>query len=81
MKNKNSKINKTLSEKSRDVLENPNFEQNKNSITSNGIYKIAHDSVRIMKWICSYDRSYYEIFTYFDLLGSVCEYLNEISKR
>ena len=42
------------------MLLNPNFEQKKHSITSTGIYKIAHDSVQIMKWICYYDRSYYE---------------------
>ena len=39
------------------MLENPNFEQNKSSITSLGSYKIAHDSVRLMKWICYYNRS------------------------
>ena len=40
------------------MLKNPNFEQNKYSITSTGIYKIAHDSIRLMKSICFYDRSY-----------------------
>ena len=39
------------------MLENPNFEQNKYSITSTGKYKIAHDSIRLMKWNCYYDRS------------------------
>ena len=34
------------------MLENPNFEQNKYSQTSTGIYKIGHDSIRLMKWIC-----------------------------
>ena len=34
------------------MLKNPNFEQNKYSITSTGVYKIAHDSIRLMKWIC-----------------------------
>ena len=39
------------------MLQNPDFEQNKNSITSTGLYKITHDSIRLMKWICYYDRS------------------------
>ena len=34
------------------MLKNPNFEQNKYSITSTGIYKIGHDSFRLVKWIC-----------------------------
>ena len=34
------------------MFQNPNFEQNKHSLTSSGIYKIAHDSIRILKWIC-----------------------------
>ena len=63
------------------MLENPNLEQNKYSITSPGIYKNAHDSVRLMKWICYYDRSYNENINYYDLMGPLCKYLNEISKR
>ena len=39
------------------MLKNPNFEQNKYSLTSTGLYKNGHDSIRIMKWICYYDRS------------------------
>ena len=31
------------------MLNNPNFEQNKYSLTSKGIYKIGHDSIRLMK--------------------------------
>ena len=27
-----------------------------------------------MKWICFYDRSYYENINYYDLMGSVCRY-------
>ena len=57
LKNKKTKINNILIAKYRDMSENPNFEQNKYSITSSGIYKIAHDSIRLMKWICCYDRS------------------------
>ena len=39
------------------MLKNPNFEQNKYSSTSKGIYKIGYDSIRLMKWLCYYDRS------------------------
>ena len=59
------------------MLENPNFEQNHFSITSTGINKIAHDSIRLMKWICCYDRSYYENISYYDLVGSVLKSLKE----
>ena len=62
------------------MLENSNFEQNHYSITSTGIYKNARNSIRLMKWICYYDRPYYENINYYDLMGSVCKYLNEISK-
>ena len=31
------------------MTENPDFGQNRWSRTSEGIYKIAHDSIRIMK--------------------------------
>ena len=81
LKNKKLKINNILIEKCKDLLKNPDFEQNNYSITSTGIYKIGHDSIRLMKWICYYDRSYYENINYFDLLGSLCNHLNEISKR
>ena len=30
-----------------------------------------------MKWICYYDRSYYENINYFDLMGSICKYLKK----
>ena len=39
------------------MLENPDFEQNYWSRKATGIYKIGHDSIRLMKWICFYDRS------------------------
>ena len=81
LKNNKLKTNNTLIEIYKDMLENPNFEQNKYSITSKGIYKIGHDSIRLMKWICYYDRSYYENINYYDLMGSICNHLNEISKR
>ena len=31
------------------MFENPDFEQNRYSITSTGVYKFAHDSIRLMK--------------------------------
>ena len=61
LKNKKLKLNNILIEKCTDMIENPNFEQNKFSITSTGNYKIAHYSIRLLKWIRFYDRSYYEI--------------------
>ena len=30
-----------------------------------------------MKWICYYDRSYYENINYYDLMDSICKYLEE----
>ena len=39
------------------MLENPDFEQNRSSITSTGTYKTGHDSIRLMKWLAFYDRS------------------------
>ena len=59
------------------MLENPDFEQNKYSLTSIGIYKTGHDSIRLMKWICYYDGSYYENIFYYDLMGSVLKSLKE----
>ena len=79
LKNKKLKINNILIEKYKDMLENPDFEQNHYSITSTGIYRIAHDSIRLMKWICYYDRSYYENINYYDMMGSILTCLNEIS--
>ena len=53
------------------MLETRNFEQGYWSRTSKGIYKIGHVIIRIMKWICYYDRSYYEKIFFFDLMGSI----------
>ena len=77
LKNKKLKINNILIEIFKDMLKIPNFEQNRFSITSTGIYKIARDSIKLMKWICYYDRSYYENINYFDMMGSVCKYYTE----
>ena len=60
------------------MLENPDFEQDFWSKTATGIYKIGHNSVRLLKWICYSDRSYYENINYYDLMGSVCKHLYEI---
>ena len=72
LKNRKLKINNIPIEKYKNMLENPNFEQKYWSITSTGIYKIGHDSIRLMKRICYYDRSCYEKINYFDLMGSIC---------
>ena len=81
LKNKNLKIINILIEKYKNLLKNPDFEQDYWSRTAEGVYKIGHDSIRLMKWICYYDRSYYENINYYDLMGSILICLNEISKR
>ena len=81
LKNKKLKINNILIEIYKDLIKNPDFEQDYGSRTAKGIYRIGHDSIRIMKWICHYDRSYYENINYYDLMGSICNHLNEIAKR
>ena len=79
LKNKKLKLNNKLIEIYKDMIKNPNFEQNKFSLTANGIYKIGHDSIRLMKWICYYDRSYYENINYYDLMSSICRYNIDIT--
>ena len=74
LKNNKLKINNTLIEKYKNMLENSDFEKDYWSRTATGIYKIGHDSIRLMKWICYYDRSYYENINYYDLMGSLCRY-------
>ena len=81
LKNKKLKINFTLIEKYKDMIKNTDFEQDYWSRTASGIYKIGQDSIRLMKWICYYDRSHYENLNYYDLMGSVCKHLNEKSQR
>ena len=63
------------------MLKNPNFEQDYWPKTATGVYTIGHDSIRLMKWLIFYGRSYYDNMNYFDLMGSICKYLIEISKR
>ena len=50
LKNKKRKINNMLIEKYKNMIENPDFEQNFWSRTATGIYKIGHDNIRLMKW-------------------------------
>ena len=73
LKNKKLKINNTLIEIYKGMLLNPDFEQNYWSRTATGIYKIGHDGIRLMRWICYYDRSYHENINYYDLIGSICK--------
>ena len=76
---KKLKIKNILIVKYKNMSANPYFEQNHYSITSTGVYKFAHDSIRVMKWICYYDRSYYENINFYDLMGSICRYIIEIT--
>ena len=78
LKNKKLKINNILIKKYKDMLENLDFEQDYWSRPAEGIYKIRHDSIRLMKWLIYYDKSYYDM-NYYDLMGSVSKCLNEIS--
>ena len=48
--------------------ENTDFEQDFWSRTAEGIYEIGHDAIRLLKWLASYDISYYEMINYFDLI-------------
>ena len=61
------------------MLENPDFERDIFSRTALGIYKNGHDSIRLMKRLAHYDQSYYENINYYDLMGSVLKFLNEMS--
>ena len=74
LKSKQLKINNVLIEKHKYMLEKPDFEQDYWSRTAEGSYKIPHDIVRLMKWICYYDRSSYENINYYDLMGSLYRY-------
>ena len=61
--------------------ENPDIEQDFWSRTAIGLYKTGHDSVRLMKCLTYYDRSYYENIIYYGLMGSVLKCLNERFQR
>ena len=60
------------------MLENPGLEQNKHSPTSTGNYKNAHDSIRLLKWICYYDRSFYENINFYDVMCSIAKSIKKI---
>ena len=51
LKNKKLQLNSILFAKYKDMLENPDIEQNYWSRTAIGIYEIGHDSIRLMKWM------------------------------
>ena len=53
------------------MLNNPNFEQDFWTRTAEPIYKIGNDSIRLGKWLTSYDRSYFENINFYDMMGSV----------
>ena len=57
------------------MIKNPDFEQDYWSKTATGVYRIVHDSNRIMKWSIHYDRSYFDNMNNFNLMGSICKYL------
>ena len=81
LKNEKLKINIILFVKYKNTSENSDFEQDYWSRTAEGVYKIGHDNIRLMKWICYYDRSFSGNIKYYDLMGSICKHLNEISER
>ena len=47
------------------------IEQNYRSRTAESVYKVGHDSIRLMKWLIFYVSSYYDNMNYFDLMGSI----------
>ena len=59
--------------------ENLGFEQDYYSRTATGNFKLGHDSVRLMRRLVYYDRSYYENKNYYDQIGSVLKCVKEIS--
>ena len=61
------------------MIKNSDFEQDYWSRTAQGVYKIGHDSIRLMKWICYHDRTFYDNINYCELMGSVCRYIIEIT--
>ena len=71
MKKDKLKINKILTEKFEDMLENLDFEQDFWSRTAERICKKGHDSIRLKKWLLYYDRSYYDNLKYFDRMANI----------
>ena len=66
LKNKKLKTNDILIEKIKVMLENRNFEQNYYSRTSRGVYKIGHESFRLLKKLIYYDRPFSDNLNYYD---------------
>ena len=63
-----------LIKKYKNLLKKPDFEQDYWSRTAKGIYRIRDSSIRLMKWMCYYDRSYYENINYYYLMGSIVKF-------
>ena len=51
LKNKKLKINKTLIEICKDLIKNPDFEQNYCSRTSVGLCKRGYENLGLLKWL------------------------------
>ena len=51
LKIKKIKVNNILIKKYKDMLENPNFEQHYSSRTAISVFRLRHDSFRLMKWL------------------------------
>ena len=79
LENKKLKISNIITERYKDMNENPEFEQNYYSRTAEGNYKLGQDIIRLMNWLAHYDRSYHVIINYYDLMGFVLKYSNETS--
>ena len=73
------KLNKILIENYKDVYEYPDFGKDYWSRTAKGVFEIGHVSIRLKKWLIYYDGSHYDKLKYYDLMGSVLKYINEIS--
>ena len=56
------------------MKESPDFEQDYWSRTAIGIDKNGYDSIKLMKWLIFYDRSYHDNLNYFDLMESICKH-------
>ena len=64
------------------MLENLHFEEEYWSRTAIGIYKIGHYSIKLMKWLAYYDKSFHENMNYYDPMASILNCLkNEISDK
>ena len=64
LRNKKLERNNILIEKYKNRLEKLDFEQDYNSRTPLGIQNVAHDSIRLMKKLAYYDRSFHKNINY-----------------